>query len=128
MAFRFLSAAWLLCCTTFGADLRIGVIGCDTSHVPAFTEIINNPDAKGHVDGAKVVAAFKGGSKDIESSWSRVEGYTKTLKEKYDVQIYETIEEMCQKVDAVLLQSVDGRPHLEQAKPVIKAKKPMYID
>jgi len=31
-------------------------------------------------------------------------------------------------VDAVLLMSVDGRPHLEQAKPVIKARKPLFID
>ena len=114
--------------TTLGAELRIGIIGCDTSHVPAFTELINNPAAKDHVPGAKVVAAFKGGSKDIESSWSRVEGYTRTIQEKYNIRIYDSIEEMCQNVDAVLLMSVDGRPHLEQAKPVIQAKKPMYID
>ena len=35
---------------------------------------------------------------------------------------------MCQHVDAVMLESVDGRPHLEQAKPVIRARKPLYID
>ena len=63
--------------------IRIGMIGLDTSHVTAFTETINNPGAKGHVPGARVVAAFKGGSPDIESSISRVDGYTKTLKEKY---------------------------------------------
>src|SRR6185503_14609864 len=98
------------------------------SHVPEFTEILNNPQAKHHVFGAKVVAAFKGGSKDIESSWSRVEGYTKTLREKHGVRIYDTIEEMCGDVDAVLIESLDGRPHLEQARQVIKAKKPLYID
>jgi len=27
-----------------------------------------------------------------------------------------------------MLESVDGRPHLEQAKPVIKARRPLYID
>ena len=57
-----------------GADLRIGIIGCDTSHVIAFTEILNNPSAKDHVDGGKVVAAFKGGSPDVSSSATRVEG------------------------------------------------------
>jgi predicted dehydrogenase len=30
--------------------------------------------------------------------------------------------------DAVLLESVDGRPHLEQVKPVLAAKKPVFID
>ena len=110
------------------ADLRIGMIGLDTSHVPAFTEILNNPDNKKHVPGAKVVAAFKGGSPDIESSASRVDGFTKTLTEKYGVKLYDSIEEMCKHVDAVMIESVDGRPHLAQAIPVIKAKKPLFLD
>jgi hypothetical protein len=114
--------------TILGADLRIGIIGCDTSHVTAFTENLNNPAAKDHVPGAKVVAAFKGGSQDIPSSASRVEGYTKTLQEKYGVKLFDSIEELCQNVDAVLLESLDGRPHLEQVKPVLKAKKPVFID
>jgi predicted dehydrogenase len=107
---------------------RLGIIGLDTSHVTAFTETINNPDAKGHVPGAKVVAAFKGGSPDIESSISRVDEYTTTLVEKHGVEICATIEELCGKVDAVMIESVDGRPHLAQARPVIAAKLPLYID
>ena len=109
-------------------DLRIGMIGLDTSHVTAFTALLNDPKSPNHVPGAKIVAAFKGGSPDIESSWSRVEGYTKELRDKYGVTIYDTIEEMCRHVDAVMLESVDGRPHLEQARPVIAARKPLYID
>src|SRR5262250_3173278 len=113
---------------THGADLRIGIIGCDTSHVIAFTELLNNPSAKNHVEGGKVVAAFKGGSPDVSSSSSRVEGFSKTLREKYGVTFYDTIENLCDNVDAVLLESVDGRPHLEQVKPVLKARKPVFID
>ena len=111
-----------------GAELRIGIIGCDTSHVPALTETFNNPAGKNYVAGGKVVAAYKGGSKDIEASWSRVEGYSKTLKEKYGVAFYESIDELCPHVDVVLVESVDGRPHLEQVKPVIQAGKPVFID
>ena len=110
------------------ADLKIGLIGLDTSHATAFTEILNNPAAKDHVPGAKVVAAFKGGSPDIESSITRVEGYTTTLREKHGVQIVDSIEDLCSKVDAVMLLSVDGRPHLAQARPVLAAHKPLYID
>jgi len=110
------------------ADLRIGIIGCDTSHVPAFTETLNNPEAKNHVSGGKVVAACKGGSPDIPESANRVEGYVKTLTEKYGVKMYDSIEEMCANVDAVLLESLDGRPKLEQLKPVIAAKKRVFID
>jgi len=129
MRLRFLLAAVLVgCVVTRGAELRIGIIGCDTSHVIAFTETLNNPDAKGHVPGGKVVAAYKGGSADIPSSASRVDGYAKTLAEKYGVRFYDRIEEMCKDVDAVLLESVDGRPHLEQVKPVLQARKPVFID
>jgi hypothetical protein len=114
--------------TAPAAELRLGIIGCDTSHVTAFAENLNQPDAKGHVPGARVVAAFKGGSRDVASSSSRVEGYSKTLQEKYGVTFYDSIEEMCRHVDAVLLESVDGRPHLEQVKPVLQAHKPVFID
>jgi hypothetical protein len=118
----------LACCSSLAAELRIGIIGCDTSHVPAFTENLNNPDAKDHVSGGKVVAAFKGGSSDIPESANRVENYAKTLKEKYGVQFYDTIDGLCKNVDVVLLESVDGRPHLDQVKPVFKAGKPVFID
>src|SRR5688500_8970036 len=63
----------------YSAELKVGLIGLDTSHVIAFTELLNNPKNTNHVPGAKVVVAFKGGSADIESSRSRVEGYTKEL-------------------------------------------------
>ena len=116
------------CSAAIASELRVGIIGCDTSHVPEFTELLNNPQAKGHVAGAKVIAAFKGGSQDIESSWSRVDRYAKTLQEKHAVRFYDNIEDMCRDVDAVLLESLDGRPHLEQARPVIKARKPLFID
>jgi hypothetical protein len=121
--------AWVL--TTLyavAADLRVGMIGLDTSHATAFTEILNNPAAKDHVAGARVVAAFKGGSPDIDSSWSRVEEYTRVLRDKHGVVIVDSIEELCRQVDVVFLESVDGRPHLAQARPVIAARKPLFID
>lgn len=110
------------------AELRIGMIGLDTSHATAFTRILNDPSHKDHVKGARVVAAFKGGSPDIASSRDRVEGYTAELTGQHGVKLYPTIEEMCRHVDAVMLESVDGRPHLWQAIPVIAAGIPLYID
>lgn len=119
--------AWALC-SVQAADFKVGLIGLDTSHVTAFTGILNDPKAKDFVPGARVVAGFKGGSPDIESSWSRVEEYTKTLREKYGVTIYDTIDELCRNVDVVMIESVDGRPHLAQLKPVLAARKPVYLD
>ncbi len=110
------------------ADLKIGIIGLDTSHVTAFTQLLNDAGDKNHIAGARVVAAFRGGSQDIESSRTRLDQYTKELQEKYNVKIVPSIEELCRDVDAVLLESVDGRPHLEQVRPVFKARKPVFID
>ena len=104
---------------------RLGIIGLDTSHVVAFTQIINDPAKKYP---CRVVAGYPGGSPDIESSASRVEGYTRQLREKSDVEIFDSIEAMLPKVDGVLLESVDGRPHLTQARPVIEAGIPLFID
>jgi predicted dehydrogenase len=96
--------------------------------VPAFTEAMNNPKAKAHVEGAKVVAAFRGGSPDIPSSANRLDEYSNKLKDQYGVKFYDTIEELCRNVDAVCIESLDGRPKLEQIKPVLKAGKPVYLD
>ncbi|MGE3809071.1 MAG: Gfo/Idh/MocA family protein, partial [Gemmataceae bacterium] len=45
-----------------------------------------------------------------------------------NVEIVDSIQALLPKVDVVFLESVDGRPHLEQALPVLKAKKPLFID
>ncbi len=110
-----------------GKVIRAGIVGTTTSHVQAFTGAINNPEAPGDLADVKVVAGFTGGVKDNPSSWDRREKYSDYLREQ-GCTIYDTIEEMMKHVDVVLLESVDGRPHLEQAKPVIAAGKPLFID
>ncbi|MHC4742332.1 MAG: Gfo/Idh/MocA family protein [Planctomycetota bacterium] len=104
---------------------RLGMIGLDTSHVDAFTNEINKKTSE---HGCKVVVGYPGGSPDIPSSANRVQGFTKQLREKHGLEIVDSIEELCAKVDGVLLESVDGRPHLKQARPVIEAGIPIYID
>jgi len=107
--------------------IRAGIIGLDTSHVTAFTKAFNTAAPGSELAGIRVVAAFPGGSPDIPSSRDRVEGFTKTLREA-GVEIVDSIPALIEKVDVVLLESVDGRPHLEQARPVIAARKPLFID
>lgn len=108
-------------------DLRIGIIGLDTSHVIAFSKIINGENPPENLKGARIVAAFPGGSPDLPSSADRVEGFTQQIR-AMDIEIVDTIEELLPKVDAVLLESVDGRVHWDQVQPVIRAKKPVYVD
>src|SRR5438270_3566987 len=110
------------------ADIRLGIIGTDTSHVVVFTQMFNDATRADHIAGARVVAAFKGGSPDIDSSWSRVDKYAEELRTRWKIEMEPDIPTLCQKVDAILLESNDGRKHLPQAKLVIAAHKPMFID
>jgi hypothetical protein len=110
-----------------GKPIRVGLIGLDTSHVIAFTQIINDPKNTGDLADLKVVAAYPGGSPDLPDSWDRVKGYTEDLRKK-GVEIVPSIDDLLKKVDAVMIESLDGRPHLAQAKPVIAARKPLFID
>ncbi|MFO0819520.1 MAG: Gfo/Idh/MocA family oxidoreductase [Pirellulales bacterium] len=107
--------------------LRAGIIGLDTSHATAFTKLLNDPKAPPELAGCRVVAAYPKGSPDIPSSVSRVPGYTEEVK-KHGVEIVDSIEALLAKVDVVLLETNDGRPHLEQVLPVLKAGKPVFID
>ena len=79
------------------------------------------------MSGAVVVAAFRGGS-TVPKSRDRIDGYTREITGKFHVTLVPTIEELCRQVDAVMLLSVDGRQHLEQARAVFAAKKPVFID
>lgn len=109
-------------------EIRIGIVGLDTSHVTAFTRILNDSSAKDHIPGAKVVAAVKDSSPDIKASYSRVEKFTAELTGKWGVKLYPNVKELCKQVDAIMIENVDGRPHLKHAFDVIKSGKPLYID
>ncbi|MCS7043768.1 MAG: Gfo/Idh/MocA family oxidoreductase [Bryobacteraceae bacterium] len=110
------------------ADLRLGIVGTDTSHVIAFTTILNDPSHRDHVPGARVVAAFRGGSPDLPASRDRVDKYASELQAKFGVEIVPDIPTLLGKVDAVLLESVDGRVHLAQFREIARAGKPVFID
>ncbi len=106
---------------------RVGIIGLDTSHAVAFTKTLNAENPEPRFKGYRVVAAYPQGSKDIVSATERVQGYIQQVK-ALGVEIVDSIATLLEKVDVILLESNDGRVHLEQAMPVIQAKKPLFID
>lgn len=121
----------LVSCLTlaaFAADLRLGIVGTDTSHVIAFTKLLNDAANPEHITGARVVAAYKGGSSDLKDSYSRVDKYAAELADSWKVEMVPEISGMCAKVDAFLLESVDGRKHLPQFREIVKCKKPVFVD
>ncbi len=109
------------------AVTRIGVIGLDTSHVTAFTKEFNSETASGELAGFRVVAAYPYGSADIESSASRIPKYIAEMKD-LGVEVVDSIADLLAKVDCVLLETNDGRLHLQQSLEVFHAGKPVFID
>ncbi len=107
--------------------MRIGMIGLDTSHCLAFAEMLNKQEPAPEFAGFRLVLVYPKGSPDIESSVSRVPEYTTKIK-ALGVEICDDLDTMISQVDAVLLETNDGRPHLEQVLPVLKAHKPVFID
>ena len=106
--------------------IKAGIIGLD-AHAPVWTRILNNPQATGELADMVVVAGYPGGSPDIPQSMDLLAKGIKTFEE-LNVPLVDSIEELLPKVDVVLILSIDGRPHLEQARPVIAAGKPLFID
>ncbi|HEX8038126.1 MAG TPA: Gfo/Idh/MocA family oxidoreductase [Chryseosolibacter sp.] len=106
---------------------RIGIIGLDTSHSVAFTKTFNKEEAGPEYGGYKVVVAYPKGSNDIESSVKRIPDYIEEVR-KYGVKIADSIKELLKECDVVMLETNDGRLHLEQAVPVFKAGKTVFID
>ena len=109
-------------------EIRVGIIGTDTSHVIEFSRIFNDASDPEHVPGVRVVAAYKGGSPDVTESRERVDKYAAELHDKWKIEIVDSIPKLCAMVDGVLLESLDGRTHLNQAKAAFAAGKPVFID
>lgn len=110
------------------SELRLGIIGLDTSHCVAFAKLLNDPGAPGHLPGARMVAAFKEASPDMPASVERVEAYTAAMTGEFGVRLAPAIGELCDGVDGVLILSLDGRRHLAQAREIFAAGKPVFID
>ena len=121
-------AAMFVCAGAMAQVKKIGIIGLDTSHSPAFTKLINSKTEELPGFGAyQVVAAYPYGSKTIKASYERIPRFTKDVQ-KYGVKIVDSIDELIAMSDYILLESNDGTIHLEQAAKVFKAGKPVFID
>jgi predicted dehydrogenase len=112
----------------FMNTINLGLIGLDTSHVLHFTRLLNDTGHEYHVAGGKVITAYPGGSPDFELSHSRVGGYTAQLRDEFGVVMVDSPEAVAEASDAILLESVDGRVHLEQFRRIASYGKPVFID
>jgi predicted dehydrogenase len=106
--------------------IKVGIIGLDAHAVP-WTQIINAPQVKAPISGMRIVAAYPSFSADVPFSADHIEVNIDKMRD-LGVEITGSVDEMLAKVDAVLLLSIDGRPHPQQARDVFKTKKPLFID
>ena len=106
--------------------LKAGIIGMD-AHALSWTRIINDPQASGELADMNVVVGYPGGSPDILQSLELREKCVGPIAE-LGVEIVDSINDLLEKVDVVMILSIDGRTHLEQAKPVFAAGKSVFID
>jgi virulence factor len=106
--------------------IKLGILDFDTSHVVEFTKRLNHVGIKEDqwVDGAKVIVGCPGESKIMPE---RIPDYVKQMKE-LGVPLVDKPEEMIGKVDGMLIESQEGTPHWERAKPFLEAGIPCYVD
>ncbi|MBP3193973.1 Gfo/Idh/MocA family protein [Natronogracilivirga saccharolytica] len=106
---------------------KIGIIGLDTSHAVHFTRFVNVEDEGTDFKDFDIVAAYPYGSRKIPSSYERIPGYIEDVSEM-GVDVVDSIEELLDMVDYVLLLTNDGNPRYEQALQVMEAGKTMFVD
>ena len=86
--------------------IRVGMIGLDTSHAVEFTKIFQHFESTQPETAIRVVAGFPGGS-NLLISQQRVSEFTAQMKE-LGVEIVHDIDGLLNRVDALMLESVDG--------------------
>jgi predicted dehydrogenase len=106
--------------------IRLGIVDFDTSHSVEFTKRLNHVDIAEDqwVNGAKVVAGVPGLSQLAPEVIPR---YTEQMK-AYGVPLFDDPAELYDKIDAVLIEAVDGSVHRERALPFLERGIPTYVD
>ncbi len=106
--------------------IRLGIVDFDTSHAGEFTRRLNHIDIAEDqwVEGARVVAGVPGESKIAPELIPK----SAEQMEKYGVKLYDDPADLLGKVDAVMIESVDGSVHLARAMPFLKKGMPTYVD
>ena len=96
---------------------RIGQVDLCTSHPESFLRLLHS-----EFEDTRVVAVWDGGS-------VRPPGYAREFAERFGVEhVPETLSDMVDLVDAVLVHSADWDLHLQRAMPFIEAGKPVLMD
>lgn len=109
------------------APVRVGVLGLDNYQAVAYAQLFNDPKAAGDLRGVRVVAAYAApASDDIEESRVSLPKWKEQIA-AFDVKLVDSVDALLRQCDAVMIMSLDGRKHREQAEAVLKAGKRLYV-
>src|SRR5690606_28981383 len=106
------------------ATKRIGIVGLDTSHSQVFTRMINELEQEGSSKYRVTVAYQPSTNRDILGLYPRIA----EAVSKMGVKLVNSMDMLLAECDVVLLETVDGVPHLEQAEAIFNAGKRTFID
>jgi virulence factor len=108
---------------------RVGIVDWDTSHVVQFTMRLNqleDIDKEQWIDSDYRIVAGVVGESEITDP-ERMAEYEEKLT-GWGVEKVDTVEELAEMVDVVMVESQSGLAHLDRARPFIEAGIPTYID
>ncbi len=102
--------------------MKIGILGLDTSHGPAFARLLRE-----HYPEHSLVGAWPGGNVSIPASRDRVTGFTREI-ETMGIPVMDTPDAVARSADALLITHLDGSSHLPLYRDMVRRELPVFID
>jgi predicted dehydrogenase len=108
-------------------ELKVAIVGLDTSHSIEFSRRMNAPDCdpKLKVDGLKAVSCMR-----FKTPFQNKEGLDARQKqlESWGIKVTESFDECVSGCDAIMIEINDPAYHLEYFEKAAKLGKPMFLD
>lgn len=110
-------------------EIGFGLIGLDSPHAPAFTRLCNGDgETPAVVPGGRVVSAWPGEiAHDFPLSRDRLGQFTEDVR-SLGVPVEDTLEQVAERSDALLVLAVDARRHADYFLRCTPFGKPVYVD
>jgi len=112
---------------TAPADIKIGMVGLAV-HSAAFTKLLNDPQKDASLTGCTVKCVYHPkGNPDVDFTPEQLRGFERDIVNSGATRV-SSMDELISQVDAVMIETNDGRPHLAEVMPALKAGKPVFVD